>query len=86
MPEQQFERTENYISEVDWSKDDVFINTFFLSTIGMKMKTRKQNLSMRENIHEFQLEAEETINQLKMRTFSVQQDKQICDLYSSCSS
>lgn len=84
LPEQQFERTENYISEVDWSKDDVFINTFFLSPIGMKMKTRKQNLSMRENIHEFQLEAEEMTNQLKMRTFSVQQDKQICDLYIEC--
>ncbi|NLK29260.1 MAG: hypothetical protein GX306_13140 [Clostridiales bacterium] len=84
LPEQQFERTENYISEVDWSKDDVFINTFFLSPIGMKLKTRKQNLAMRESLHEFQLEAEETINQLKMRTFSIQLDKQICDLYIEC--
>jgi hypothetical protein len=84
LPQQQFESVENYISGVDWSKDDVFINTFMLSPIGMKMKTRKQNLSMRENINEFRMEAEETINQLKMKTFAAEQDKRICQIYIDC--
>ena len=84
LPEQQFERVENYITEVDWSKDDVFMNTFFLSPIGMKMKTRKQNLSMREKLHEFIMESEETINQLKMRAFAVEQDRKICEMYIDC--
>ena len=57
IPEKQLERTEEYISDVDWSKDDVFVSTFFLSPIGMKMKTKKQNLSMRENIHQLQIES-----------------------------
>lgn len=84
LPQQKFESVENYIYDIDWSKDDVFINTFILSPIGMKIKTRKQNLSMNENINEFRIEAEETINQLKMRTFAVQQDKKICEMYIEC--
>ncbi|GEM_PF-5075069 len=31
LPQQQFDKVEHYISEVDWSKDDVFMDTFFLS-------------------------------------------------------
>lgn len=84
LPQQQFDKVENYISEVDWSKDDVFMDTFFLSPIGMKIKTRKQNLSLREHINQFRMEAESTINQLKMRTFTVEQDKKICEVYIDC--
>lgn len=84
FPEQQFEEIKNYVSNVDWSKDDVFVNTFFRSPLGMKFKTRKQNLSMMEYMGEFQLKAEETVNQLKLRSFAVEQDKKICDLYIEC--
>lgn len=84
LPEQQLESAQNYITDVDWSKDDVFMNTFFLSPIGMKMKTRKQNLSMREKLNEFTMEAESTINQLKMRGFAVEQDRKICEIYIEC--
>lgn len=84
LPQQQFDKVENYISEVDWSKDDVFMDTFFLSPIGMKIKTRKQSLSLIENINQFRMEAESTINQLKMRTFAVEQDKKICEIYIDC--
>lgn len=83
LPEHKFDKIDDYIANVDWSSDDVFLNTFFLSPLGMKRKTRKQNLSMREKIHEFQMEAEETITQLKMKTFGVEQEQQICNLYIS---
>ncbi|RMD02319.1 hypothetical protein D9O40_06695 [Clostridium autoethanogenum] len=84
LPQQKFDSVENYISDVDWSKDDVFMDTFKLSPIFMKLKTRKQNLSMRENLNEFCIEAENTIMELKSRTFTVEQDKKICEIYIDC--
>jgi len=84
VPEKQFENKENYISDIDWSKDDVFINSFLLSPIGMKMKTRKQNLSMREQLGEFELEINETINQFEIKKYNVQKDQEVALLYMEC--
>ena len=81
LPEHQYESIGNYIRNIDWTKDDVFQDSFLLSPIGMKVKTRKQNLSMHEKISELQLEAEETINQIRLRTFSVGVEQEICELY-----
>lgn len=84
LPDKKFERIENFISDVDWSSDDVFLNTFFLSPFGMKLKTRMQNLSMREKLHEFTLEAEHTLKQLELRKFAVKRDRRICAIYIDC--
>lgn len=84
IPQHQFDKVENYISEVDWSKEDVFINTFFLSPIGMQLKTMKQNSSLRKNIEKFCTESKRTIRNLEMRTFEVEKDKKICELYIDC--
>ena len=81
VSEQQFEGINKYIAEVDWNKQDVFIDSFILSPIGMKIKTRKQNLSMREKLNEFKLAAEETANQLSMLVFSIGVEQEICELY-----
>ena len=43
LPEQQYEIIENYIFEIDWSQGEVFNNTFFLTPVGMTMKTKHQN-------------------------------------------
>jgi len=84
LPERPFETRETYISDVDWSSDEVFVNTFFRTPLGMKFKTRKQNLSMRERLHEFKLEAEHTLKELETRAFAVETDQNICALYIEC--
>ena len=84
IPEQHFLSVEDYITEIDWSKEDVFINSFFLTPIGIKYKTRKQNLSMQEQLNTLKIEAEQTIIELKKRKYVAEQDKKIVDLYIVC--
>ena len=43
LPEQQYEIIEDYIFEIDWIQGEVFNNTFFLTPVGMTMKTKHQN-------------------------------------------
>jgi hypothetical protein len=81
FPQQDLDSIENYIGGIDWTKDEVFLNTFLLSPLGMKMKTRKQNLSMLEQIHELQLQTEATVKELSVREFATIQEKEICELY-----
>ena len=84
LPTKEFEEKEAYITEIDWSKEDVFINTFFTSPIGMKIKTRKQNLSIKEELGEFHLLIEETLNQLQLKTERVEMDSEIAEIYIFC--
>ena len=84
LPNKEFEKIESYIHEVDWSREDVFINTFFLSPIGMTIKTKKQNLSLNERIAEFQLMAEETLKELRIRALGQTNDNTVAQLYYDC--
>lgn len=83
FPDREFDVIENYISNIDWSQDEVFFDTFFLSPLGMKIKTRKQNLSMREHIHELQLQTEATLQKLSERRLWTEQETKICAMYVS---
>ena len=83
FPEQAYDSIENYISNVDWSNDEVFLETFFLSPIGMKFKTRKQNLSLREHIHELQLLTADTLQELSNRELTTLQEIKVCEMYTS---
>lgn len=83
FPSQEMYKIEDYIGEVDWSQDDVFLNTFMLSPIGMKIKTRNQNLSLQEHINELIIQTESTIAELSAKQYSTQLETQICDLYIS---
>ena len=76
-------KIEDYIGEVDWSQDNVFLNTFMLSPIGMKIKTRKQNLSLQEHINELIIQTDATIEELNTRQYSTLLETQICNLYIS---
>lgn len=67
LPEQKYEIIEDYIFEIDWSQEEVFTNTFFLTPVGMTMKTKQQNLSMREQLNNFRLEIDETLSQLEIK-------------------
>ncbi|CUO61845.1 hypothetical protein [Intestinibacter bartlettii] len=84
LPEHKFEMKESYINEIDWSKDDVFQDTFFLTPIGMTIKTKEQNLSINEKLNQLRLEAEETLNQLKIKEYAAEQDRVIANLYIDC--
>ena len=81
LPEHKFEMKESYINEIDWSKDDVFQDTFFLTPIGMTIKTKEQNLSINEKLNQLRLEAEETLN---LKEYSAEQDRVIANLYIDC--
>lgn len=84
LPEKKFERNEDYILEIDWSKEDVFTSTFFLSPIGMKYKTNKQTYSMIEAIDNLKMEADHIKNELTGKKFIANIDIQICNLYIEC--
>lgn len=84
LPEHKFEMKESYINEIDWSKDDVFQDTFFLTPICMTIKTKEQNLSINEKLNQLRLEAEETLNQLKIKEYAAEQDRVIANLYIDC--
>lgn len=81
FPMRQMVQIEDYISEIDWSKEDVFRDTFWLSPLGMKFKTRNQNLSMHERIGELKLQIEQTVNEIDSQTFTAGLEEEICNLY-----
>lgn len=81
FPQYEYELIENYITDIDWSKDDVFINTFFRSPLGMKIVTQKQNLSMTEQLHELQIQMENTLQELSIKKLITEQEIKICSLY-----
>lgn len=83
FPQRRLDSIENYIAGVDWSSDEVFMNTIFRTPLGMKLKTRKQNLSLRERLNELKLETEATKRDLELREYHTEQDIQICELYSA---
>lgn len=84
VPEHHFISIQDYIRDIDWSKEDVFINSFFLSPLGMKKKTQLQNLSMQEQLNSLKIEAEQIILELKNLKFVAEQDKKIAELYIFC--
>ncbi len=84
LPEQQYETIEDYIFEIDWSQGEVFSNTFFLTPVGMTMKTKHQNLSMREQLNNFRLEIDETLSQLGIKKEEIEQNTRIAELYIFC--
>ena len=81
FPMRQMVQIEDYISEIDWSKDDVLRDTFWLSPLGMKLKTRNQNLSMHERIGELKLQIEQTVREIDAQTFTAGLEEEICNLY-----
>lgn len=81
LPEKRFEEMEDYIQDIDWSRDDVLKKTFFKTIFGVRAETRKQNLSMQEEIHEYRLETKSTEKKMDLKEKSVLWDMEICDLY-----
>lgn len=84
FPQQEQDRIENYIQDIDWSSDEVFWNTFLRTPLGMKFKTRKQNLSMREGINDLQMQLDRTLQQLETKRQDTELEQRICSRYTAC--
>lgn len=81
FPEREQARIEDYVKGIDWSNDEVFWNTFLCTPLGMKFKTQKQNLSMREELHNLELEIEETVRELQIQKAGTELEQDICLQY-----
>ncbi|WP_422804484.1 hypothetical protein [Streptococcus sp. FT1-55] len=84
IPQKEFEIKESYIAEIDWNKDEVFINSFLYGTLGIKQITKQQNLSMIEQLEKFKLEIEATKRQFDIKKYNIQKDKEVAELYLEC--
>lgn len=82
IPERAFEEVENYIEDIDWSSDEVFMRTFFSGGIGAIFFTKQQNMKMLEKLEEFRNEVMHMKNKLNNKITMLEKvDLRICDIY-----
>ena len=84
LPKHKFEQIEDYINDVDWSREDVFRSTFFLSPLGMTVKKKKQNLSLNEQLYDLKMESDGVSEQLNTLILGREQENCIATLYLQC--
>lgn len=84
VPKKQFQQSEDFIKDIDWSKDDVFEKTFFKSIFGVRAETRKINQETTQKIEEFKMECEEMVRLAENKNDFINQDIMIADMYSDC--
>lgn len=82
IPERAFEKVENYIADIDWSSDEVFLRTFFQGGAFASIFTRGQNLKMREILAKFKADMMGEKDKLNNKIEMIEKvDMRICDLY-----
>lgn len=81
FPEETYQKLEDYLGDIDWSSDDVFWSTFLLSPLGMKHKTRKQNVQLTESANDLELLIAETLKELEIKKFNTELETSICQMY-----
>ena len=82
IPERAFEEVENYIADIDWSSDEVFLRTFFQGGAFASIFTRGQNLKMLERLEEFKNSVINMKDKLNNKIEMIEKvDMRICDLY-----
>lgn len=81
FPKREMAQIDDYVREIDWSREDIFRDTFYLNPLGMKFKTRNQNLSMRERINELKFQIEQTVREINAQEFTAGLETEICELY-----
>mgnify|MGYP004638295811 FL=1 len=82
IPERAFEEVENYIADIDWSSDEVFLRTFFQGGAFASIFTRGQNLKMLERLEEFKNSVINMKDKLNNKIAMIEKvDMRICDLY-----
>ena len=82
IPERAFEKVENYIADIDWSSDEVFLRTFFQGGAFASIFTRGQNIKMLERLEEFKNSVINMKDKLNNKIKMIEKvDMRICDLY-----
>ena len=82
IPERAFEEVENYIADIDWSSDEVFLRTFFQGGAFASIFTRGQNLKMLERLEEFKNSVINMKDKLNNKIKMIEKvDMRVCDLY-----
>lgn len=82
IPERAFEEVENYIADIDWSSDEVFLRTFFQGGALASIFTRGQNLKMLERLEEFKNSVINMKDKLNNKIKMIEKvDMRVCDLY-----
>jgi len=80
-PKKQLETIENYIDDVDWSKDEVFTKTFFKGVMGVRRETKKLNISATGKLGELKLEEKRALKLADSKQQFVKEDIQILEMY-----
>lgn len=82
IPERAFEKVENYIADIDWSSDEIFLRTFFQGGAFASIFIRGQNLKMREILAKFKADMMGEKDKLNNKIEMIEKvDMRICDLY-----
>ena len=82
IPERAFEEVENYIADINWSSDEVFLRTFFQGGAFASIFTRGQNLKMLERLEEFKNSVINMKDKLNNKIKMIEKvDMRVCDLY-----
>ena len=82
IPERAFEEVENYIADIDWSSDEVFLRTFFQGGVFASIFTRGKNVEMLERLEEFKNSVIDKKDKLNNKIEMIKKvDMRICDLY-----
>lgn len=84
IPKKELEVRESYIAEIDWSEDEVFINSLSQGVSRTKQKTEAQNISMVERLKNFNVEIETTKRQFDIKKYNIEKDKELAELYLEC--
>lgn len=83
LPKQAFKKDEEYIDEIDLTKDEIFSQSFSRGVWGTKKDNRSNNLSVRERIGEYKIKANAQLNYLRIEEDNVNIQSQIAELYSN---
>lgn len=82
IPERAFEEVENYIADIDWSSDEVFLRTFFQGGVFASIFTKGKNVEMLARLEEFKNSVIDKKDKLNNKIEMIEKvDMRICDLY-----
>lgn len=82
IPERAFEEVENYIADIDWSSDEVFLRTFFQGGVFASIFTKGKNVEMLERLEEFKNSVINMKDKLNNKIKMIEKvDMRVCDLY-----
>ncbi|MEZ7173223.1 hypothetical protein [Sporosarcina sp. OR05] len=83
LPQQAFVEAEQYIGDIDWSKDFVFKQSFKKGFFGTKKENRKSNLTIIGKIGEYKITADAQLDYLRIENETVQLQEEVANIYVS---